>query len=132
VVLIAELAVDAPDCQQVFRLSRGRAGCQHHRSRCRSAAEPAGACLCAAPAPSWANYHQEPLRDPESDPIPTRGVDRDLGSVEAGKIAALVVVRGKPAANPADIRNVVHVFKDGVGYDPVKLIDSVKGVVGIR
>jgi imidazolonepropionase-like amidohydrolase len=60
------------------------------------------------------------------------GVDRDLGSVESGKIADLVVVRGDPAANPADIRNVVHVFKDGVGYDPLELIESVKGVVGIR
>lgn len=60
------------------------------------------------------------------------GVDKDLGSVETGKIADLVVVRGNPAANPGDVRNVVHVFKDGVGYDPVKLIESVKGVVGIR
>jgi imidazolonepropionase-like amidohydrolase len=60
------------------------------------------------------------------------GVDKDLGSVEVGKIADLVVVRGNPAATPGDIRNVTHVFKDGVGYDPVKLIDSVKGVVGIR
>jgi imidazolonepropionase-like amidohydrolase len=60
------------------------------------------------------------------------GVDDELGSVEAGKIADLVVVRGNPAESPGDIRNVTHVFKDGVGYDPVKLIDSVKGAVGIR
>jgi len=60
------------------------------------------------------------------------GVDRDLGSVEVGKIADLVVVRGNPAMTPGDVRNVTHVFKDGVGYDPVKLIDSVKGAVGIR
>jgi imidazolonepropionase-like amidohydrolase len=60
------------------------------------------------------------------------GVDKDLGSVATGKIADLVVVRGNPAVNPGDIRNVVHVFKDGVGYDSMKLIESVKGVVGIR
>jgi imidazolonepropionase-like amidohydrolase len=60
------------------------------------------------------------------------GVDRDLGSVEVGKIADLVVVRGNPAVAPGDIRNVTHVFKDGVGYDPVKLIESVRGAVGIR
>jgi imidazolonepropionase-like amidohydrolase len=60
------------------------------------------------------------------------GVDGDLGSVEAGKIADLVVVRGNPATAPGDVRNVVHVFKDGVGYDPVRLIDSVRGAVGIR
>jgi imidazolonepropionase-like amidohydrolase len=60
------------------------------------------------------------------------GVDHDLGSVESGKIADLVVVRGNPASAPGDVRNVVHVFKDGVGYDPAKLIDSVRGAVGIR
>jgi imidazolonepropionase-like amidohydrolase len=60
------------------------------------------------------------------------GVDKDLGSVEAGKIADLVVVRGNPAATPADIRNVTIVFKDGVGYDSAKLLAAVKGVVGVR
>lgn len=60
------------------------------------------------------------------------GVDDTLGSVETGKIADLVVVRGNPATTPGDIRNVTYVFKDGVGYDPVKLIDSVRGTVGIR
>ena len=60
------------------------------------------------------------------------GVDGDLGSIERGKIADLVVVNGNPAVTPGDIRNVTHVFKDGVGYDPVKLIESVRGTVGIR
>ncbi|CAN5889956.1 amidohydrolase family protein [soil metagenome] len=60
------------------------------------------------------------------------GVDDDLGSVEAGKIADLVVVRGNPAATPGDIRNVIMVFKDGVGYDPDRLIESVRGTVGVR
>jgi imidazolonepropionase-like amidohydrolase len=60
------------------------------------------------------------------------GVDKDLGSVEAGKIADLVVVRGNPAATAADIRNVTIVFKDGVGYDSSKLLAAVKGVVGVR
>jgi hypothetical protein len=59
-------------------------------------------------------------------------VDNQLGSVAAGKIADLVVIRGNPIATPADIRNVTIVFKDGVGYDSPKLLSSVKGVVGVR
>ena len=60
------------------------------------------------------------------------GVDKDLGSLERGKIADLVVLRGNPAATPKDIRNVTIVFKDGVGYDSAKLLEQVKGVVGVR
>jgi imidazolonepropionase-like amidohydrolase len=60
------------------------------------------------------------------------GVEKDLGSIETGKIADIVVVRGDPVARPADIRNVVTVFKDGVGYDSAKLLAAVKGSVGIR
>jgi hypothetical protein len=41
-------------------------------------------------------------------------------------------VNGNPAAAPGDIRNLTHVFKDGVGYDPARLIESVRGMVGIR
>ena len=60
------------------------------------------------------------------------GVDDTLGSVEPGKIADLVVIRGDPVADPAAIRNTVTVFKDGVGYDAAKLIAAVKGQVGVR
>lgn len=60
------------------------------------------------------------------------GVDEELGSIEAGKLADLAVVRGNPVASPRDIRNVTLVFKDGVGYDSAKLIESVKGSVGVR
>ena len=60
------------------------------------------------------------------------GVDKQLGTVTAGKIADLVVIRGNPIAQPADIRQVTTVFKDGVGYDSAKLLASVNGLVGIR
>jgi imidazolonepropionase-like amidohydrolase len=60
------------------------------------------------------------------------GVADRLGSVAAGKVADLVVIRGNPVATPGDIRNVTIVFKDGVGYDSPKLLASVKGTVGIR
>jgi imidazolonepropionase-like amidohydrolase len=60
------------------------------------------------------------------------GVQKDLGSVERGKIADLVVMRGDLTANPAVIRQVVWVFKDGIGYDSVKMLESVRGRVGIN
>jgi hypothetical protein len=37
------------------------------------------------------------------------------------------VVKGDPATHIADIENVEIVFKDGVGYETRKLLDSVKG-----
>jgi imidazolonepropionase-like amidohydrolase len=60
------------------------------------------------------------------------GEEHHLGSVEAGKLADLVVIAGDPVARPSDIRNVALVFKDGVGYDPARLVGSVRGLVGIR
>jgi imidazolonepropionase-like amidohydrolase len=60
------------------------------------------------------------------------GVDKDLGSIAPGKIADLVLIEGDPVTRHAEIRNVVTVFKDGVGYDSKKLIDSVEGLVGIQ
>jgi len=59
------------------------------------------------------------------------GKTRDIGSIAVGKQADLVVIDGNPAANVADIRKVETVFKQGVGYDPAKLIASVKGKVGL-
>ena len=50
-----------------------------------------------------------------------------VGSIAAGKQADLVVIDGDPSARIDDIRKVTLVFKQGVGYDPAKLIASVKG-----
>ena len=55
-----------------------------------------------------------------------------FGTIAPGKQADLVVVDGNPAARIADIRRVRYVFKDGAGYDPAKLLDSVKGQAGLR
>ncbi len=54
-----------------------------------------------------------------------------IGSLAVGKQADLVVIDGNPAARVSDIRNVDMVFRQGVGYDPQKLIASVKGKVGL-
>ena len=56
----------------------------------------------------------------------------DLGTVEAGKIADLVVMSGDLTADPSVIRNVTIVFKDGIGYDSVAMLDDVTGRVGIN
>jgi hypothetical protein len=58
------------------------------------------------------------------------GLADRIGTIAAGKNADLVLVKGNPAANIADVENVVTVFKDGVGYDSAKLIQSVRGRFG--
>ena len=60
------------------------------------------------------------------------GEEARIGSIAVGKQADLMVVKGNPATNIADIEKVEIVFKDGVGYDSEKLIQSVQGLVGIR
>jgi len=55
-----------------------------------------------------------------------------IGTVAVGKQADLVVIDGNPAARIADIRKVKLVFKDGVGYDPAKLLESVQGAVALH
>jgi hypothetical protein len=60
------------------------------------------------------------------------GRDKEIGTLESGKSADLVLVKGDPAVQIADIENVEIVFKRGVGYDSRRLIDSVRGQVGIR
>ena len=59
------------------------------------------------------------------------GLEGDIGSVAEGKRADLFVVSGDPIRSPADLYDVVAVFKDGVGYDPVALRDAAKGRVGV-
>jgi imidazolonepropionase-like amidohydrolase len=60
------------------------------------------------------------------------GEQASIGSLAAGKQADIMLVKGDPSAKIEDIENVELVFKDGVGWDSKKLIESVKGVVGTR
>ena len=59
------------------------------------------------------------------------GIDDEVGSVEVGKVADLVVI-------DADLEVVgnLHatevVFRHGVGWDSPKLIESIRGIVGVR
>lgn len=59
------------------------------------------------------------------------GRAKRVGSIASGKQADLVVIDGDPSARIDDIRHVNLVFKQGVGYDPAKLIASVRGKVGL-
>ncbi|MEK6703871.1 MAG: amidohydrolase family protein, partial [Planctomycetota bacterium] len=58
------------------------------------------------------------------------GRDKTIGSIEIGKNADLFIVNGNPGKNINDIQNVELVIKDGVAYEPQKLLDSVKGRYG--
>jgi imidazolonepropionase-like amidohydrolase len=58
------------------------------------------------------------------------GESSRIGTLETGKAADVVVIHGNPSARIADIEKVEIVFKDGIGYDPAKLIDAAKGLVG--
>ncbi len=60
------------------------------------------------------------------------GREDRIGTIAAGKQADLVVVTGDPAKDISAVEHVDIVFKKGVGYDPAKLIESTRGMVGIR
>jgi len=55
-----------------------------------------------------------------------------IGTLEQGKQADIVVLKGDPSARIADVENVEIVFKDGVGYDPGKLAKDASGFVGLK
>lgn len=60
------------------------------------------------------------------------GVDKDIGSIEPGKAADMVLLKGDPSITIKAIENVTLVFKDGVAYDPGKLVHAANGTVGLR
>ena len=60
------------------------------------------------------------------------GREHRIGTIAAGKQADLVVVTGDAAKDISAVEHVDIVFKKGVGYDPAKLIESTRGMVGIR
>lgn len=59
-------------------------------------------------------------------------IEDELGTIETGKIADLIVVEGDPASRIQALRDVEIVFKDGIGYDSAKLFESARGLVGLR
>jgi imidazolonepropionase-like amidohydrolase len=47
--------------------------------------------------------------------------DKDLGTIEPGKLADLIVIDGNPLQNMSDIRKIVKVVKGGKVYEPREL-----------
>ena len=58
------------------------------------------------------------------------GVGDRLGTIEVGKFADLVVIRGDPFVEIRNTRNTRHVIRAGVLYDPAALLKSVEGKLG--
>jgi imidazolonepropionase-like amidohydrolase len=59
------------------------------------------------------------------------GRTKDIGTVEKGKKADLVLINGDIEKDIKNIRNTEIVFKNGIGFDSKKIFDSVKGKVGL-
>ena len=60
------------------------------------------------------------------------GVGDQLGTIEPGKWADLVVIRGDPLTDIRSTRNVRLVIKAGVVYDAAELLRAAEGTIGPR
>ena len=58
------------------------------------------------------------------------GIGDKLGSVEPGKLADLVVIKGNPFEDIKTTRNIQFVMKDGAIYYPNSLLKSAEGMIG--
>ena len=59
----------------------------------------------------------EAIRSATAVPAQAMGLGAELGTIEPGKLADLIVVDGNPLANITDLRRTRRVIKDGVLYE---------------
>jgi len=60
------------------------------------------------------------------------GRDRQVGTLDVGKRADVVVIDGDPAKDVAAIEKMPLVFKNGIGYDSAKMFAAMKETVGLH
>jgi enamidase len=60
------------------------------------------------------------------------GRQAEVGSLEAGKRADLVLYKGSLAKDPLGLRNIVWTMKAGVAFDRARLLAANKGRVGLE
>jgi hypothetical protein len=56
--------------------------------------------------------------------------DATIGEIATGRQADLVVVQGNPSQRISDVRKVELVFRNGMAYEPEKLIAAAAGTLG--
>jgi imidazolonepropionase-like amidohydrolase len=71
----------------------------------------------------------EAIRAASWDAARALGLETEIGTIEAGKEADLVVVRGDPSTDIARIGNIIRVFVDGRALDPAALREQARGSI---
>jgi len=59
------------------------------------------------------------------------GREAEVGSLETGKRADIVLIEGDPMKNPSSLEAMPFVFKKGIGYSTAAIFDALKGQAGL-